>query len=277
MFQESARLRDGAGEKKGLLSILRTEPSGILSRTIYFIKRNIWIQSLNDTILLIVRVLGSSCIKDALVTVLHPIASNTTVAKKLVDKVEQRTFNQSWIPENAIQRDHADATGERPEKSTAIYAFGHAILIVTKKLIGIFNTCSMTALLWTQNSIAFVMNTAFSVIVFTARSLLCSVVSVLIVLLHMVQTVLRAFRYVYRWFEYILSFVCAITNDISLLAVEVVQESAVTKGEDMLEPFRSFDSGLDGASSSSLLLPGNGGDRLKQVAEYQPSEDSDQS
>ena len=48
-----------AGEKKGLLSILRTEPSGILSRTIYFIKRNIWIQSLNDTILLIVRVLGS--------------------------------------------------------------------------------------------------------------------------------------------------------------------------------------------------------------------------
>ena len=31
-----------------------------------------------------------SCIKDALVTVLHPIASNTTVAKKLVDKVEQR-------------------------------------------------------------------------------------------------------------------------------------------------------------------------------------------
>ena len=98
-----------------------------------------------------------------------------------------RTFNQSWIPENAIQRDHADATGERPEKSTAIYAFGHAILIVTKKLIGIFNTCSMTALLWTQNSIAFVMNTAFSVIVFTARSLLCSVVSVLIVLLHMLQ------------------------------------------------------------------------------------------
>ena len=98
-----------------------------------------------------------------------------------------RTFNQSWIPENAIQRDHADATGERPEKSTAIYAFGHAILIVTKKLIGIFNTCSMTALLWTQNSIAFVMNTAFSVIVFTARSLLCSMVSVLIVLLHMVQ------------------------------------------------------------------------------------------
>ena len=88
---------------------------------------------------------------------------------------------------------------------------------------------------------------------------------------------LRAFRYVYRWFEYILSFVCAITNDISLLAVEVVQESAVTKGEDMLEPFRSFDSGLDGGSSSSLLLPGNGGDRLKQVAEYQPSEDSDQS
>ena len=57
----------------------------------------------------------------------------------------------------------------------------------------------------------------------------------------------------------------------------MVQESAVTKGEDMLEPFRSFDSGLDGGSSSSLLLPGNGGDRLKQVAEYQPSEDSDQS
>jgi len=263
-----------AGERKGFLSVLRTEPTGILSRTIYFIKRNIWIQSLNDTILLIVRVLGSSCLKDALVTVLHPIASNTTVAKKLVDKVEQRTFNQSWIPENAIQRDHSDSTGERPEKSTAIYAFGHAILLVTKKLISVFNTCSMTALLWTQNSIAFVMNTAFSVIVFTARSTLCSVVSVLIVLLHIIQTVLRAFRYVYRWFEYILSFVCAITNDISLLAVEVVQESAVTKGEDMLEPFRSFE--LErGSSSSSLLTPTNGGDRLKQVAEYQPSEDSE--
>ena len=43
----------------------------------------------------------------------------------------------------------------------------------------------------------------------------------------------------------------------------------------MLEPFRSFEGGLDAGSSSSLLLPGNGGDRLKQVAEYQPSEDSE--
>lgn len=203
---------------------------------IQFVKRNLWIQSISDSIKIISRTYLSSFLKDALIATVLPILSKGTVNPKLTDKLETRTFYQSWIPTNALTRSTDNIPSER---KTTVLTVGRTIINMIEKILNLNSQFIMTIIATIQTIVSYIINHTFIIFCFFAKSIICTFMSLVLVLLHSVQLILRTTRKIYNYFEFFLSYSCIITNDLSLLAVEVVKDSSHKKGHDLLDSFNT--------------------------------------
>lgn len=203
---------------------------------IQFTKRNIWIQSISDSIKILGRTYLSSFLKDAVIATVLPVLSKGTVNPKLTDKLETRTFYQSWIPTNAMTRDSDLVPSER---KTTVLTLGRTIINLVEKVLSLNTQCVLKIIATVQWALTYLINHTFIIICFFGKSIICTFMSLVLVLLHSLQLVLRSTRKIYNYFEFVLSFCCIVTNDLSLLAVEVVKDSSHRKGQDLFDEFSS--------------------------------------
>ena len=72
-----------------------------------------------------------------------------------------------------------------------------------------------------------------NLVVFTIRSVVCTISSVILLVLYAFQLVLRVIKLGYNFVEWILMYICSCINDVSLLAVEIIQQTSLANGEDI--------------------------------------------
>merc|ERR1719209_2026462 len=198
------------------------------------IKRTFLVSSKADIVKIVLRIVGASFLKDAIISTSAPDLFHNIVPAKLVEKIEKRTFDNSWIPDNAISRNVPGGIAQSLQQKTGIYRFGSVILSTVKTCGQLIQVFVVKVLNFMHQSTKFLTETSTGVMIFVGRSSLCTAAAAFLVALHSMQVALRTVRFVYNYFEYTLSVLCAVTNDCSLLTLEVVNSSVVNSGEDIL-------------------------------------------
>ena len=101
----------------------------------------------------------------------------------MVQKVENRTFNEDWIADPL----HDRMTGVYREKRTVIYDIGTAIVDLVSKMMNFFCRMVVRVLLAIQWTINYVSNSAVALVIFAARSIFCTVSSCMLIVCHFLQ------------------------------------------------------------------------------------------
>jgi len=226
-----------AGEQKSIFSIFGANADRLTDKLIRFLKRNFYILNIKDALKLIGRIYAASFLKDAIISAVSPKIAKTSVSSQLVQKVENRTFNEDWIADPL----HDRMTGVYREKRTVIYDIGTAIVDLVSKMMNFFCRMVVRVLLAIQWTINYVSNSAVALVIFAARSIFCTVSSCMLIVCHFLQIALRSIRMFYNGLEWTLAWVCSIINDVSLVSIDLIRNSAVSKGEEIFDDLRVAD------------------------------------
>lgn len=202
-----------------------------------FLKRNFYIWNINDALKIIGRIYAASFFKDALISAISPKISKTSVSSQLVQKVETRTFNEDWIADPL----HDRMTGVYREKRTIVYDIGTATVDLTSKLLNFICRLVIRLLMAVQATLNYTTNSSVALVIFSARSVFCTVSSCMLVVCHFLQIILRSIRMFYNGIEWALAWVCSIINDVSLVSIDLIRNSAVSKGEEIFDDLRIAD------------------------------------
>jgi len=226
-----------AGEQKSIFSIFGANADRLTDKLIRFLKRNFYILNIKDALKLIGRIYAASFLKDAIISAVSPKIAKTSVSSQLVQKVENRTFNEDWIADPL----HDRMTGVYREKRTVIYDIGTAVVDLVSKMMNFFCRMVVRVLLAIQWTINYVSNSAVALVIFAARSIFCTVSSCMLIVCHFLQIGLRSIRMFYNGLEWTLAWVCSIINDVSLVSIDLIRNSAVSKGEEIFDDLRVAD------------------------------------
>ena len=101
----------------------------------------------------------------------------------MVQKVENRTFNEDWIADPL----HDRMTGVYREKRTVIYDIGTALVDLVSKVMNFICRMVVRVLLAIQWTINYVSNSAVALVIFAARSVFCTVSSCMLIVCHFLQ------------------------------------------------------------------------------------------
>jgi len=210
-------------------------------------------------LVIIFRILLSSFIKDMLIAVCSPSIFDSPISERLINKVENATLDQSWIPQTdrqrrlhferkklkEAQRKHnksVETEDELTELSdgaidelghTFIYKVGHTSVERSVQLGHDTAKMAVQCIHLIQQLVENIISKCINLVVFTIRSVVCTISSVVLLVLYAFQLVLRLIKLVYNFAEWILMYFCSCINDVSLLAVEVIQETSLANGEDI--------------------------------------------
>lgn len=132
-----------------------------------------------------------SFLKDAIISAVSPKIAKTSVSSQLVQKVENRTFNEDWIADPL----HDRMTGVYREKRTVIYDIGTAVVDLVSKMMNFFCRMVVRVLLGIQWTINYVSNSAVALVIFAARSIFCTVSSCMLIVCHFLQARHDIFSY----------------------------------------------------------------------------------
>lgn len=194
-----------------------------------------------------------------IIAVCSPSIFDSPISERLIQKVENATLDKSWIPETdqqrrfkfereklkEAQRKHNTAVGSSDELSelsdsgvdenghTFIYTIGHASVERSIQIGHDTAKLSVRGIKLVQSWVENVISKCINLVVFTIRSIVCTFSSMLLLVLYAFQLVLRIIKLGYNFIEWVLMYICSCVNDISLLAVEVIQESSLSNGEDI--------------------------------------------
>jgi len=227
-----------AGEQKSIFSLFGSNGSNRLTdKLIRFLKRNFYILNIKDALKFIGRIYAASFLKDAIISAVSPKIAKTSVSSQLVQKVENRTFNEDWIADPL----HDRMTGVYREKRTVIYDIGMALVHLVSKMLNFGCRMIVRVLLAIQWTINYVSNSAVALVIFAARSVFCTVSSCMLIACHFLQVILRSIRMFYNGLEWTLAWICSIINDVSLVSIDLIRNSAVSKGEEIFDDLRVAD------------------------------------
>jgi len=210
-------------------------------RALLYARQSLLFSNSDEMLNLIMRIYFASFIKDAIFATLSPKLIKSSISSKLINQVEQDTFNEDWIPNSNY--DHfarrsmlTKSVVERPNtggisKRTSVYIVGHGLIKILTKLCQFTSEVFLKLVLWAQWGLAYFSNGVIGVLFFTIRSVFCSLSSSSLMILHLLQIILRTIRMIYNLLEVVLSRSCAIVNDFSLLSIDVIRAAAVNRGE----------------------------------------------
>jgi len=197
------------------------------------------IENVDQFLHLITRIYASSFIKDALFATLAPRLSRSAVSTRLINRVERDTFNEDWIPasnydqfarKSMLTKSVVDK-GINLSRRTSVYIIGHGLIKLAVNLTQLIGQVFLKVVLMTQWGLAYSTNGIIGVLFFTIRSVFCSISSTSLMVLHLLQIVLRTIRMIYNLIEIVLSRSCAVVNDFTLLAIDVIRAARVNHGE----------------------------------------------
>jgi len=249
-----------------------------------FLTNQLYFGNTKEFLVLIFRILLSSFIKDMLIAVCSPSIFDSPISERLIHKVENATLDQSWIPQTdrqrrlnferkklkAAQRKHnksVETDEELTELSDAaidelghtfIYKVGHTSVERSVQLGHDTAKMAVQCIHLIQKLIESIISKCINLVVFTIRSIVCTISSVVLLILYAFQLVLRVIKIAYNFAEWILMYFCSCINDVSLLAVEVIQETSLANGEDIYVklkasvdklPDNKFESSMDSDDS----------------------------
>ena len=231
-----------------------------------------------------------------IIAVCSPAIFESPISERLIQKVENATLDKSWIPETDNQRrlkfereklkesqnklkadtmesiDSMD-TIEEPSQDpseilydsgidedghTFIYTIGHASVERSARIGHDAAKLSVKSIQLVQSLVENIISKSLNLVFFTIRSTLCTFTSMVLLGLYVFQLLLRIIKLGYSGVEWVLMYICSCVNDISLLAVEIIQESSMSNGEDIyvklkesVDKLRNAPSALTAVSSDS--------------------------
>merc|ERR1712168_90722 len=224
-------------ETDGVLLFFNTKARKSLFR--YFmelIKQNFWLSlSVSDIARFALRIVFSSFLKDAFASVFTPSRYQTALSDGLITIVQEETLDESWIPVTEKEwREQQDNENEYiTKKHTMIYTFGKGFIDAITSLGNLITDLWVKIIVGIQYLIEQKVRFCVSFIIFVFRSIICTFSSILLTVLYSLQLVLRTTKQIYNIFQNGLFIACTLINDMSLLSVDVIQRTVVSKDEDI--------------------------------------------
>merc|ERR1711931_319123 len=189
-------------ETDGVLLFFNTKAQKSLFR--YFmelIQQNFWLSlSVSDIARFALRIVFSSFLKDAFVSVFTPSRYQSALSDGLITIVQEETLDESWIPVTEKEwREQQDNENEYiTKKHTMIYTFGKGFIDAITSLGNLITDLWVKIIVGIQYLIEQKVRFCVSFIIFVFRSIVCTLI-----------------------------------NDMSLLSVDVIQRTVVSKDEDI--------------------------------------------
>jgi hypothetical protein len=242
-----------AGEEKSFFSFFG-ENNNYKNKIIFYLKSSFYIINFTDGVKFVSRVLLSSFLKDALLSTVAPSHVQTSISVPLVQKVEKKAFSSSWIPDNYYERKKSESHVAIVKK-TILFDIGQCIISAMSEISYYLAKVIVKLIIHFQYCFNTLTNWAASFIFYIGRSLFCAISSIALVALHIAQILLRTIRRGYNGVEYMLSFVCTLVNDASLISIDVIRTTAINKEEQLFKDLKN------GELTDSLgLIPDGGSD-----------------
>merc|ERR1712062_4358 len=197
--------------------------------------------SITDWSIFIFRIIFSSFLKDAIISVCSPSQFITPIPETLMNIVEGETLHHSWIPVTEAEWKRKQENGEADDERTHsfVYSFGHSVIEATSKTTTTIGNLSIKILEAIQKMIAAVIRVNVGIVCFMIRSVVCTVSSMLLINLYTIQLCLRTIKQVYNVFQSGLMYACTVTNDMALLSVQMIQKSVFIQNEDIFLTLKS--------------------------------------
>lgn len=202
---------------------------------IYWLKRVFYVGSVNDVGKVLLRAVFSSFAKDGIISIWSPKTYTNKVPIKLTDKVMGKAFDPTWIPKSDRDR-HIELKLGKPCSQNIFYGQIKPILNLV-----IFLCSKVNLLLIAFTEIAnqvtnFTVTTSLGMISFSIRSIITAMSLVLLVPIHIGQTVLRVIRWMHNITMGCLKTTSQMVNDIGMLNVDLIKEAYVYEaGENIKE------------------------------------------
>jgi len=226
-------------------------------RLIPYITKQVVFYDFKGFLVLLFKVLLASFLKDMIVAVCSPSIFSSPVSERLLNKVENATLDISWLPESdelkkmRIQRrklvkaqqkhnliaDSGDQLSEFSELDemkghTFVYDYGHVGVDRSVQLGHKAAKSTINFMKYIQGFFEAIISKFINFVLFTLRTLVCSLSSIILLFLYAIQLKFRVIKLIYNFFEKILTFCCSCVNDASLLAIEVIHKVKMEDKED---------------------------------------------
>jgi len=201
------------------------------------VKKQFFFTNTQEFLVLLFRILLSSFLKDMIIAVCSPSIFNSPISDRLIKKLETSPLDRSWIPETEEQM-RRTLNGKTPldyDGHTVIYSYGHESVKKCAKLSHESAKKLVRIAKLVRNAVEELLAKVVGVVVFSLRSLLCTVSSLFLLVLYGFQLSLRMVKIVYTFVEWLLVLACSCINDMSLLTVEIIDQSSLSNSEDIYE------------------------------------------
>jgi len=220
------------------------------SSLVQFFQTHFYFRNTQEFMVLLFRILLSSFVKDMIIAACSPSIFDSPISTRLIKKLECAPLDASWIPETDHQRrlnfereklKHENGANLNPtinsvidaDGHTFIYALGHTSVEKSTQFCHESAKQLVRGLQLIRSLVEDLLSKCISVVVFSIRSIVCTISSVFLLVLYSFQLVLRLIKIIYLFMEWMLMYACSCINDISLLTVEVINESSLSNGEDI--------------------------------------------
>jgi len=210
-------------------------------QAIRLVQQNFFVRwHLLDIAKFLFRIIFASFVKDAMFAVFSPDKFRTPVPEKLISMVESETLDQSWIPVTEAEWKKRNETGDKSESESHsfIYNFGRTSIGHIVYTGQAFASAWMWLVSWFEWIVSTTTSVVLGMIVFVIRSVVCSCSSIFLIVLYGFQLVLRTVKQVYNGILFVLTWVCTMINDLSLLSVELIQRTVVLENEEVFVKLR---------------------------------------
>jgi len=237
----------------------------------YWLKRVIYIGSLNDAAMLLLRAIFSSFVKDGIISIYFPKTYKNKVPSKLTDKVMGKTFNPTWIPKS--DRDvHIELKLGKPVPQYMFYQQVKPILDLICFLSSQLNFLLITLTEMINQVMNFTVTTSLGMVSFSIRSVITAMSLVLLVPIHIGQTVLRIIRWAHNLTSGCLKATSQAVNDIGMLNVDLIKESYVYEAGDTIGEEIHKQQTFVRKSMMNLMTPDHDGGSGSFGSSLKPSE-----
>jgi len=224
-------------EADGVLLFFNTKvQKSLLRYFIELVQQNFWLSlSVSDITRFALRIVFSSFLKDAFVSVFTPSRYQSALSDGLISIVQEETLDESWIPVTEKEwREQQDSENEFiTKKHTLIYTFGKGFIDAITSFGNLITDLWVKIIVGIQYLIEQKVRFCVSFIIFVFRSIICTFSSILLTILYSLQLVLRTTKQIYNIFQNGLFIACTLINDMSLLSVDVIQRTVVSQDEDI--------------------------------------------
>ena len=187
-----------AGESRSYFSFYRED--NYKAKIKYYLKCAFYIIDFTDGVKFVSRIFLARCVlnlihsasieyifsflKDAILSTIAPSKVRTSVSGRLIEKVEKKAFDESWIPDNHYER---KSSNTNIVKKTVLYDIGQCIVSFVCEVCHCLAKVTVKIILAVQFAFNVVTNWIVSFVFYIGRSLFCATSSIALVCLHITQ------------------------------------------------------------------------------------------